>query len=62
MNARPTGGSVFVVRWVRADGASYKQRFYRRLCDAEVFVGYLTARGIDSSIYSSPVRWTEVAP
>ena len=53
----PTGGYVHVVRWDRLDGHGARQRYYRRMHDAQKFADLLAGRGFNVAVYSSPVDW-----
>jgi hypothetical protein len=52
----PTSSTLWVVRWVRADGRDVKHRYFRRQSDAETFHAKLEGR--EAALFSTPTAWT----
>jgi hypothetical protein len=59
---KPSGGSVYVVRWTRPDGREMRQRFYRRGTDAARFAACVRmfCGGCQPRVYVTAVDWQEV--
>jgi len=58
----PRGGSVFLVRWRKANGVTVGSRYYRTSAGAQNYADKLASYGIEEvQIYTAPVTWEHVA-
>ena len=53
----PSRGSLYVVRWIRADGRNAKHRYFRRRHDAHAFLTRLRDGGWTAELYRTNTEW-----
>lgn len=54
----PPNGTIYVVRWIRADGRDTKHKYFRRSHDAQTFHDRLHAGGWTVATFTSDTKWS----
>ena len=56
---KPSAARVWIVRWVRADGAETRHRMYLQQFAAQRFHALLLDDGREVALYSTSATWVE---